>query len=87
MSSSNHATSLSFTYPSSTDAERVAASLRPELERIAGDRTTASLSRAENRVCIEVSAADLTALRAGQNTWLTLVEVAERVADTPHDGT
>jgi len=79
--SSNHDTTLSFAYSSSTVAARVAASLRPELDQIGGDRTSASLSRDGNHVRIEVVAEDLTALRAGQNTWLTLVEVAERVAD------
>ena len=40
----------------------------------------ATLDRDGNCVRIQVTAADLVALRAGVNTWSTLVGVAERVA-------
>ncbi|QDX39818.1 KEOPS complex subunit Pcc1 [Salarchaeum sp. JOR-1] len=82
MTSSRHATTLRFSYASPAVAERIAASVRPESGAIEGDRTTASLSREGDTVTVDVVASDLTALRAGQNTWVTLLEVAERAGDT-----
>ena len=58
---------------------RVERSVRQELDEIEGDRTTASLGRDGTELTVHVDAADLVALRAGINTWSTLVEVAERV--------
>jgi len=59
-------------------ARRVERALAPEVGEIDGDRTAVSLARDGPRVTVTVRAADLTALRAGLNTWLTLVGVAER---------
>jgi KEOPS complex subunit Pcc1 len=55
-------------------------SVSQELGEIDGDRATATVDRDGQTVTVTVSADDLTALRAGLNTWATLVEVAESVA-------
>ena len=56
-------------------------SLRPEIGDIKDERTRATLSREGSVVCVDIAAADLVALRAGQNTWLSLIGVAERCAE------
>ncbi|MFB6271108.1 MAG: KEOPS complex subunit Pcc1 [Halobacterium sp.] len=76
-----HSTDLVFEYGSPAVARVVQRSVAVEAGDIEGDRSTASVSRDGDTVTVRVEAADLTALRAGQNTWLTLVEVAERVAE------
>jgi KEOPS complex subunit Pcc1 len=75
-----HETSFSLEYDTESDAATVERSLRPEIGDIEGDRTGATLSREESVVRVDIEAADLVALRAGQNTWLSLVSVAERCA-------
>ncbi|MFB6172961.1 MAG: KEOPS complex subunit Pcc1 [Haloarculaceae archaeon] len=74
-----HGTTLSFAYRTSTVARLVERSVRPEVGEIEGDRTSATVSREGDTVTVEIEAADLVALRAGLNTWLSLVSVAERV--------
>lgn len=76
-----HSTELVFSYGSVERARVVERSVRVEAGDIAGDRSEASVSRDGATVTVRVEARDLTALRAGGNTWLTLVAVAERVAD------
>ncbi|EMA46716.1 KEOPS complex subunit Pcc1 [Halococcus saccharolyticus] len=75
-----HETLLTFEYDTAARATTVEASLRPEIDDIEGDRTRASLARDGGSVEITIEAADLVALRAGQNTWLSLMAVAERCA-------
>ena len=77
-----HETVLTVQYETTDRATTIERSLRPEIGDIEGERTQAALSRDGSVVSIEVGAADLVALRAGQNTWLSLVEVAERCART-----
>ncbi|MEF8973550.1 MAG: KEOPS complex subunit Pcc1 [Haloarcula sp.] len=74
-----HQTHLTAEYDSPDRARAVERSIRPEIDDIEGDRTTARLSRDGRRVELVVEAADLVALRAGINTWLTLRNVAESV--------
>ena len=74
-----HESSFALEYETESAAAAVERSLRPEIGDIEGDRTTATLSRDGATVGIDVAAADLVALRAGQNTWLSLAGVAERV--------
>jgi KEOPS complex subunit Pcc1 len=74
-----HQTQLTAEYGSVDQARAVERSIRPEIDDIEGDRTTAHLSRDGQRVELTVEAADLVALRAGINTWLTLRSVAESV--------
>ena len=74
-----HESSFALEHGTESAAAAVERSLRPEIGDIEGDRTTATLSRDGTTVGIEIVAADLVALRAGQNTWLSLAGVAERV--------
>jgi len=76
-----HRTTFSLTYDSTRLATIVERSVAVEAGEIAGDRTTATVDRSGATVTVGIEAADLVALRAGQNTWLTLVEVAEKAAN------
>ena len=67
-------------YPDAERARRVERSVAVEVGDIEGDRTTASLERDGATLTVTVAAADLVALRAGCNTWLSLVAVAEDCA-------
>jgi len=75
-----HSARLAFDYPSPEAAALVDRSVSQELGEIDGDRATTTVDRDGQTVTVTVSADDLTALRAGLNTWTTLVEVAESVA-------
>ncbi|MFB6307745.1 MAG: KEOPS complex subunit Pcc1 [Haloarculaceae archaeon] len=77
----DHDAVLEFEYDDPERARRVERSIRPEVGDIDGDRTRVRLERVGDRVTITVSASDLVALRAGTNTWFTLVSVAERAGD------
>lgn len=74
-----HSAALCFEYRSPTAAAHVEAALDVEIGEIDGDRATASLRREENAIVVDIEADDVVALRAGLNTWQTLVEVAERM--------
>jgi KEOPS complex subunit Pcc1 len=76
-----HAADLTFRYDDGEAAALVADAVRQEVDEIEGDRTTATVHRADAVVRIEIAADDLVALRAGLNTWGTLVEVAERAVE------
>jgi len=75
-----HDATLSFEYDTVDRARLVERSVGQEVGEIAGDRTEATVSREDRTVAVRVTAADLVALRAGLNTWASLVSVAERVA-------
>jgi KEOPS complex subunit Pcc1 len=75
--SAPHRTVLTFAFDSPERARRIERSVRPEIGAIDGDRTTASLDRDGETLSVTVHADDLVALRAGCNTWLTLVGTAE----------
>ncbi|WP_340102121.1 KEOPS complex subunit Pcc1 [Salinibaculum salinum] len=79
--SSNHDAVLTFEYDDAERASRVERSIRPEIGDIDGDRSTVSLTRDGATLELTVYAADLVALRAGLNTWCTLVTVAEQTGD------
>ena len=79
-----HRTTLTFSYDSVRRAAIVERSVSVEIGDITSDRTAASIDRDGSTVTVDVAATDLVGLRAGQNTWLSLVEVAERVADAPN---
>ncbi|WP_267642784.1 KEOPS complex subunit Pcc1 [Haloarchaeobius amylolyticus] len=81
MPSFSHETTLEFTYDSDAVARIVERSVAQEVGEIEGDRSTTTLSRTGDTVTVVVEAADLVALRAGVNTWIRLVEVAETVHD------
>lgn len=75
-----HDAILEFEYAESRRARIVEQSVRQELGEISGDRTRATIERDGAVVAVTVLADDLVALRAGMNTWLTLISVAERCA-------
>ncbi|MFC7020175.1 MULTISPECIES: KEOPS complex subunit Pcc1 [Haloarcula] len=72
-----HRTVFTVEFDDTERARRVERSVRPEVGAIDGDRTTATLDRQGAVLTLTVEASDLVALRAGSNTWLTLVSVAE----------
>jgi KEOPS complex subunit Pcc1 len=73
-----HEAVLDYSYDDRGAAELVAASLRQDVDRIDDSRSTAAVDREGATVRVTVRATDLTALRAGCNTWGTLVDVADR---------
>ena len=73
-----HEAVLEFDYSDGERAARVARSVRIEADDIEGDRTAATVDREGATLLVRVNAADLVALRAGINTWTSLVSVAER---------
>ena len=73
-----HEAALELPYEDPEAAALVATSLRQDIDRIDGDRSTAAVAREADTVRVTVRAADLTALRAGLNTWGSLVDVADR---------
>jgi len=76
-----HRAELVFDYDTPGRARLLARSVGQEVDDIEGDRTRAAVQARERSLVVDVAAADLVALRAGINTWSTLVEVAERAAD------
>ena len=84
-----HTAELCFRYESVRTATVIADAVGQELGEIDGDRATTTLARDGRQLTVEIDADDLVALRAGMNTWGTLLEVAERMADsrldTPRD--
>ena len=76
----DHEAVLTFEYPDAQRARSVERSVRVEAGDIEGDRTEATVDRDGATLTVTVAAADLTALRAGLNTWSSLVGVAERCA-------
>jgi KEOPS complex subunit Pcc1 len=75
-----HDAVLEFEYAAERAAAIVDESLQPEVGDIAAERTSASVERTTDRVTVTIRATDLVAVRAGVNTWTTLVGVAERCA-------
>lgn len=74
----DHEAVFEFEYPDAERARRVERSVRVEVGDIEGDRSAATVQRDGATLTVTVDAADLVALRAGCNTWLSLVAVAER---------
>ncbi|MFB6295260.1 MAG: KEOPS complex subunit Pcc1 [Halobacteriales archaeon] len=75
-----HELSLSFRYSDATRARTIERSLRQEVGEIDDDRSRTDLRRGRDELEMTVEAADLVALRAAGNTWLSLVSVAEAAA-------
>ncbi|WP_436936024.1 KEOPS complex subunit Pcc1 [Halovenus marina] len=74
-----HETVLSFEYDSPEAARRIERALAPEVADIADERSHTQLARDGNSLDVRIEARDIVALRAGLNTWLSLVGVAERI--------
>lgn len=77
-----HNTTLVCSYSSARRARIVAESVRQELGEIDGSRSVTRLDRRGSTIELAIEATDLTALRAAVNTWLTLIDVAERTEST-----
>ncbi len=64
-------------YDSSEMARIIYRSVGQEIGEIDDDRSETAVTQEDNTVKISIDAADLVALRAASNTWLSLIEVAE----------
>ena len=80
MSTQLHSADLCFDYPTTKDTQRVARSIRIEVDELDDDRSTVMVDRTDTELTVEVTAADLVALRAAINSWCRYVSVAEQVA-------
>ncbi|AGB36371.1 KEOPS complex subunit Pcc1 [Natronococcus occultus] len=78
---SAHGATLEFEYDEPARARIVAESVAREIGEIDDERSATTIDREDALVRIEIEAADPVALRAALNTWFSLIEVAERVAD------
>ena len=76
-----HSTTFSFAYSDPDRARLVERAIRQEVDEIADDRSRTTVGREGGTLRVVVEAADLVALRAAANTWLTLTDVAERTAE------
>jgi KEOPS complex subunit Pcc1 len=76
-----HELHLSVTYRSPAHARRIERAVAPEIGDIDDDRSETRLRRSGAEMTLVVEATDLVALRAALNTWLSLVDVAERAGD------
>ena len=74
-----HEAAIDFEYDDERRARLVTESVRVEVDEIADERSRADVTREGRTVRVDVAAADLVALRAGINTWVRLVRVAEDV--------
>jgi len=73
-----HEATYVFEYPDESTARAVGIALGNEVGEIDDDRSRATVDRSGTTVEIRVLARDLVALRAASNTWIGLVDVAER---------
>lgn len=69
---------LAFEYADAERAALIERSVRQEIGEIDGDRSQTTIERNNATVELSIDADDLIALRAGLNTWCTLIDVAER---------
>lgn len=83
--SSPHDTTLDATYASADLAKTIEASLRQESGEIDDARSRTLIERTDGTLSIEIQAADIVALRAAVNTWLSLLSVAEDTAAIGRD--
>lgn len=74
-----HDATLRFEYESAERARVVTRAVSQEIGEIDGDRSATAVSREDETLVVEVVADDLVALRAGLNTWQSLISVAENV--------
>ena len=72
-----HDGTLQFDYETVERARVVERSVRQEVDEIGNERSRTTVEREGATVTVTVLARDLVALRAGLNTWLTLVSIAE----------
>ena len=80
MSPHVHTAALCFAYPTAEDARLIEQSIRVEVDQLDDSRSAVAVDRTDTRVAVDIAADDLVALRAGLNSWLRYVSVAETVA-------
>lgn len=73
-----HEARLTFEYDSPERARRVERAIAPEAADLANERGRTRVSCSGRTLELTVEATDQSALRAGLNTWLALVTVAEQ---------
>ena len=73
-----HDATLEFVYDDETTARVVADSVAREVGEIDDERSRTTIERDGKTVTLAIDARDVTALRAALNTWVTLLDVAER---------
>lgn len=73
-----HEASVVFDYPDVVTAKTIRDAIELEVGEINSDRSRATVERSGTSVVVRVAARDLVALRAAANTWIGLVDVAER---------
>ncbi|WP_418281106.1 KEOPS complex subunit Pcc1 [Halorubrum sp. DTA98] len=76
-----HDTVLRVSYPTERRARVIADALTPEVGEIDDARSATTVARDGDTVRVRVGADDLTALRAGINSWSRLIEVAEQLSE------
>ena len=81
----DHVLTVEFGYADELRARTIAGSVAVEAGEAPDDRSRAYVARDGRIIVVNVAATDLTALRAGANTWFRLVGVAEAVADAAGD--
>jgi len=74
-----HHLSLQFEYDTERRARTVERSVGVEVGEIDDARSAARVDREGRTVHVRIDATDLVALRAGANTWIRLLDVAETV--------
>lgn len=74
-----HDAELVFEYPSVERARIVKQSVRQEVGEIDGNRTRAIVKQHGKRLVVRVTAEDPVRLRAGLNSWMSLVGVANQM--------
>ncbi|ADD06011.1 KEOPS complex subunit Pcc1 [Natrialba magadii ATCC 43099] len=75
-----HETTLEFEYDQPSRARIVAESVTREIGEIDDERSQTTIEREGAVVTVRIGAADVIALRAAVNTWLSLLDVAEQTA-------
>lgn len=75
-----HQIGFDLEYDSAEVANVIYQSVSQEIGEIDDNRSETTITMEGNTVRISIDAADLVALRAASNTWLSLVEVAEDTA-------
>ncbi|OIB58693.1 KEOPS complex subunit Pcc1 [Natrialba sp. SSL1] len=75
-----HETTLEFEYDQPSRARIVAESVAREIGEIDDERSQTTIEHEGAVVIVRIEAADVIALRAAVNTWLSLLGVAEQTA-------
>lgn len=85
--SAAHTVSLQFAFGDEHRARVVADAIRIEVDEVEDDRAGATVSRVGDSLTVEIRAEDLHAFRAGINSWMRLVRVAETASSSALDMT